>query len=1199
MKRTHIIAILILLLAAVPARAQEPAPRRIVLTGSKPDADVLRAITGMVPLDSNTTVLFLGDMTGRAADKWSSMDAAAALVSGTAARAIFLPGDREWANGIKTRKEAEAHIESFRRDNLAFYPKNGCAGPYTVDIGDDAILVIMDTQWWLEEGEKPGIESGCPCKNEQQILDKLEDIVSDNRDKFILFAAHHPFKSTGIRSGYFGPRQHIFPLTDIGGLHHAYLPLPVAGSLYPITRSVAISRQDAAHQRYAYTASALEAILGEHPFLLRAAGHEQIMELYQKDGQQYIVSAAGHSAGRVVRTRNTPFVSRHTGFALVEISAAKKVSVVFYEVREGKAAQAYRREIMDFNSRPPMKPAEQSAATPASGDSVAAPVYAKYGEASRMKRFLMGNNYRAEWSAPVTLPRFHLAADPRSFTIVGQGGGKQTTTVRLKDGKGKVWSLRSIVKDPQKVLQPNLRETVAEDVLKDMMSASHPFASLVANRLADAAGIVRPQVDYYYVPDDTALGYYRPAFANTVAALEEHQPSRYGEDTKGTWAVFNDHIEDWKHKVDAPGFLRARLLDILLADFDRHYEQWKWGFLPEGGDSVKTYYAIPKDRDQALFYSDGLLMKIGSAQGMAYLKGLIPDIRNIESLGFVSRDIDAFFLNELTAADWDKELNALQAALSDSVIDAAVAALPPAAYAAHGPRIRERLKSRRDMLHRRGMEYYRFLASHVSIPGSNKAEVFTAEAADSGVIVRVSGDASAGDRPSMKYMRVFNARETDEIRLYGLGGDDRFSIGPNVPRGIRFRVIGGRGQDTFDIQGRAKAFVYDAAGGGNTFLNRRHTVNMISHRRDVNDYAFRENNYSSIVWPTAVLGFNIDDGFMAGLGATMTKRGFRAQPYTAQHRITSLFAFQHRAWQIRYAGTFNDAWRHYDLVVNGAILNPALQNFFGLGNETVRDTALPLRYYRVRYSYVSGDVLARKRAVHNRFSIAIGPSFFYYWNNNDRNSGRILDYPAQYGLDSFRIYSPKFYGGGKFTIDFNSVDNSLLPTRGLRFHADGIAQTGLNEHTLPIYRVQSDLALYAPLSDNKRFILTLRGGGGHIFSDGFEYWQLLTLGANNYLRGYRKNRFSGTSMAFGSAELRWRLARFKARILPGELGIVGFQDGGRVWLRGEDSDKWHLAYGGGIYFTPFNTVLISVLGAVSEEERLMNVSVGAGLNITF
>jgi outer membrane protein assembly factor BamA len=338
---------------------------------------------------------------------------------------------------------------------------------------------------------------------------------------------------------------------------------------------------------------------------------------------------------------------------------------------------------------------------------------------------------------------------------------------------------------------------------------------------------------------------------------------------------------------------------------------------------------------------------------------------------------------------------------------------------------------------------------------------------------------------------------------------------------------------------------------------------------------------------------------MAGLGLNITKRGFRSSPFTTQHRVTTLVAVEHRAFQARYAGIFNDAWRHYDVLANVAFLHPALQNFFGLSNETIRDTALPLKYYRVRYSYTSADLMLRKRAIHNKFSIAAGPSIFYYWNNNDRNTGRILDYATDYGLDSFRVFTPKFYAGGKLAIDFRSIDNILLPTRGIRFHADGLAQTGLNEETLPYFRAVGDLTVFAPLSDNKRFILSLRGGGGHIFSEGAEYWQMLTLGANNYLRGYRKDRYSGTSLAYGSAELRWRVARFKTKLLPGELGLIGFQDVGRVWLRGERSNKWHTAYGGGVYFTPFNSVLISVMGAMSDEEQLLNVSVGTGLNIVF
>jgi hypothetical protein len=49
--------------------------------------------------------------------------------------------------------------------------------------------------------------------------------------------------------------------------------------------------------------------------------------------------------------------------------------------------------------------------------------------------------------------------------------------------------------------------------------------------------------------------------------------------------------------------------------------------------------------------------------------------------------------------------------------------------------------------------------------------------------------------------------------------------------------------------------------------------------------------------------------------------------------------------------------------------------------------------------------------------------------------------------------------------------------------------------------------------------------------------------------------------------------------VPGNFGIVGFNDIGRVWSKGETSDKWHNGYGGGIYLIPADLVLIqAVLG---------------------
>jgi len=137
------------------------------------------------------------------------------------------------------------------------------------------------------------------------------------------------------------------------------------------------------------------------------------------------------------------------------------------------------------------------------------------------------------------------------------------------------------------------------------------------------------------------------------------------------------------------------------------------------------------------------------------------------------------------------------------------------------------------------------------------------------------------------------------------------------------------------------------------------------------------------------------------------------------------------------------------------------------------------------------------------------------------------------------------------------------------------------------------------VTDPAKVVAVLRVGYGQIFSKHYEYFQMMNLGANNILRGFRKDRFSGTALAYTSLELRVRLFQSRSFFLPGDVGIIGFNDLGRVWLRDERSELWHDSYGFGFYYTAYNYVLISASMAFSKEEQLFNFSVGTKFNITF
>jgi len=242
--------------------------------------------------------------------------------------------------------------------------------------------------------------------------------------------------------------------------------------------------------------------------------------------------------------------------------------------------------------------------------------------------------------------------------------------------------------------------------------------------------------------------------------------------------------------------------------------------------------------------------------------------------------------------------------------------------------------------------------------------------------------------------------------------------------------------------------------------------------------------------------------------------------------------------------------------------------------------------------------LIRRRVASNVLSVSVGPTVFHYWNQPYRNEDKILENPTLIGLDN-SVYRDKTYVGGKAIMRVNNIGNTLFPTRGIDWTTSFESMAGVSGDAKPITKLTSEMNIYAALSDPAKFVAVLRLGGGKIFSDSYEYFQALGLGQNNYLRGFRRNRFSGESMAYGSLEARVKLLTVNSYILPGSLGVVGFGDVGRVWVRNDQSAKWHFTPGAGFYYTPFNLVLVSGTVAFSEEETLFNITIGTRFNLTF
>src|SRR5260221_3250598 len=318
---------------------------------------VVNAATRYIsPTDSNTTVLFLGDniypkgLPDEGSKTYTSsvhvLETILAPFKDYRAKVYVVPGNHDWQkggpDGWQSIKRQGQVVKALRQPNTFFLPAEGCPGPEEVVINDEVVLVIMDTQWWLHSGDKPGMDDDCDCKNEEEILARLRDITYRNRGRKILFASHHPLRSHGPHGGYYTWKQHVFPLSD--AYPNAYLPLPVVGSLYPLIRGTFGHLASLMHPLSKDMIGGIEKALSQAPDVTYVGGHEHNLQLIAEGNRHYIVSGSGTNRERVIKKENTLFASDENGFAEILYYAEGKQTIQFHSVDEqsnGKVLYTY------------------------------------------------------------------------------------------------------------------------------------------------------------------------------------------------------------------------------------------------------------------------------------------------------------------------------------------------------------------------------------------------------------------------------------------------------------------------------------------------------------------------------------------------------------------------------------------------------------------------------------------------------------------------------------------------------------------------------------------------------------------------------------------------------------------------------------------------------------------------------------------
>lgn len=1178
-------------------------------TPDSPTIQLLRTMTQAA--GEQSTTVFLGDNIyccglpdSSAADRAEAemrLRAQLDAVKDAPGQVFFIPGNHDWNDDLRGGRAAlarqEAFVEAYLERGNTFLPNDGFPGPIPIKLTDDLTLIALDTQWWLSDERPFGDTGDYRLREPTDFLLELQEILVKHRKGNVIVVGHHPVVTNGPHGGRFPAKRYL-------------RPIPLISAFTPLYRRFGGNRQDVAHAKYKLFRRELVQVFDGWPesHLIYASGHDHSLQYFERrqrrTTQHYIVSGSGSKVNHVARGRGAAFSAAVPGFVTLQYYADGSVWLeawtpntsgsgkLLYRHQMKPPPQEIREDLPALTDVPPESYPDYRDST------VTAPINASYADVNWLRERWFGTNNRDLWAIPVTAPVLDVERFAGGLTPIKLSGQSQSTTLWLQGNDGKTYMVRSIDKETGRSWPADLQRTFARDLVQDQISMLHPFAAFLVPKLANAVGVYHTNPRLVFIPDDPRLGPYRSALAGTIAMIEERPDEDLSdiasmgntENAIGFTKLMQEINGDNDHRVDGYMWARARLLDMLIADFDRTSDNWRWGeFEPDDGKG-KIYRPIPRDRDAAMMRPKGILPWIYKTRFENTWQGFGPSYGNLKGLNKKGLGEDRRFAAALSPAAWVAIADSMRTALTDSVFEAAIQDWPPLVREAHSEETLHLLRVRRDQLSEVAAEYGRLLARVVDVVGSHKHERFEVVRGDNTTTVTVYKTSKEGEIRKQLYHRVFDHDETREVRLYGQDGNDTFLITGRADDGLLLRVIGGPGEDTFRDEarldeGKHRTRLYDNA-TGNHMTATEQTLLVRSddpavNRYDPYDYRFGQR------WPLVSFGSNKDDGLFLGGGAVFTRHRFRRHPFASTHRIVGNVAAKTQAFNLWYQGYFTLAWRQmWDLSLDVQVLFPEnIRNFYGLGNETTRDAG-DSRFYQAQLAQIRVQPSLIK-PFDTGVRVHVGPTFSYTRVREADN--RFIGQP-QAGV-SDNTFDTQWFGGAEADITLSTRDNVLNPKQGFHWTSTANLNLGLTPTSDTHSQLGSDFRLYISPSLAPQITLATRFGGRHNIGS-FPFYEANTLGGKSNLRGYRSTRFAGRTSFFANVEARMQVLDFAGYLAFGRAGVLGFVDNGRVWTDDESSDTWHQGYGLGGWLELFQATVITATADFSDEDRLFSLRLG-------
>ncbi|WP_286813874.1 MULTISPECIES: metallophosphoesterase [unclassified Maribacter] len=1168
--------------------------------------------------DKNSTAIFLGDniypaglpdpkdSTQAYIEAKNHLDAQIKTLENFKGRPLFIPGNHDWyTEGLIGLEREENYIKRAlkEKEKDPFLPENGCPID-VIEIGEDVAIITIDTEWYLTNWDKrPDINDKCEIKSRDKFFLELEDAIKDYRDRTTVIAMHHPSNSYGEHGGHYSLRKQFYP-------KKMAVPVPVLGTFINVLRTTSgASIEDNNNKRYRELMKRVTTLAQYSDRVIFASGHEHTLQYILENNTPQIVSGSGAKEGFTKLLNGSQFSTGKMGYATLEVYKDGSSRVRFYGVGENNNEEfLFTNEVL-----PPTQVTFEAELTVSFPDSVEASVYTDNEiEKSRFYKGIWGERYRKYYGTKVKVPTVRLDSLMGGLEPVKKGGGHQSKSLRLRAKDGREYVMRALKKSAELYLQSmafqdqyvldDLKETYTQELLQDFYTGSHPYAPFTTARLSDAVGIYHTNPVLYYVPKQPALKEYNDSFGDELYMIEEHTGDGHGDlasfgysnDLKSTDGMLEDLRDDEKYEVDKDLYLRARLFDMVLGDWDRHVDQWRWAeFKDEKKDKV-VYRPVPRDRDQV--YSkmgDGALMNIATRiiPGLRLMEGFNEEIRSVK--GFNSSPmtyvLDLTLLGETEKSQWLAQAKYLQENLKENDIDEAFKAFPEEVRDETVNEIKQTLLARLSHIQETANEYYKILNKYAVVAGTDKDDWFEINRLnDTETEVKVFRN--IGDKKKrLFYYKIFSSDDTKELWVFGLDDDDIFEVkNPSNFTGVKVRIIGGHNNDIYRVDNGKNVALYDFKSKKNTFEKTSGAKVKLSDDYELNTYQPLKlrNSFNQII-PT--IGFNPDDGVRIGFLNTYTYNGFRQNPFTQQHTIGASYYFATSGFDVKYQGEFAHVFENWNAELKARFTSPNFAvNFFGFGNDTENfDDDLGLDFNRVKLRQIDfSPSLVWRGQLGAKVKLGLSYENISVEETNDRF---INTFYQQNGEETNSDFV-----GAHATYTYENRDNEAFPTLGMGTSLEAGYKENLSKEGGSFGYIIPSLSFDYKIIPSGRLVLATKWKAHFNLGDEYEFYQAASIGGIDGLRGFRNQRFTGKTSYYQNTDIRFSLAKKRTRLLPTAMGLFGGFDYGRVWMPEMSSGRWHTSYGGGFFLNASDIISVNTAIFASEDGPRFTFGLGFG-----